>query len=65
LIRFIISARGLNAYREESQMNEEKQKIDKLMNAAYKMFSELRKTELDEEQSLKTVITAMAKKLDK
>ena len=60
-----ISVHGLNAYREESQMNEEKQKIDKLMNAAYKMFSELRKTGLSEEQSLKTVITAMAKKLDK
>lgn len=45
-------------------MNEEQQKIDKLMNAAYKMFSELRKTGLDEEQSLRTVITAMVKRLD-
>lgn len=41
------------------------EKINKLMDAAWSMFSDLRKKGLTERQALRTVITAMLKKLQK
>jgi hypothetical protein len=40
------------------------QSINKLIDMAYRMFYKLRKAGNSEEQSLKTVILALVKKLD-
>lgn len=41
------------------------EKINKLMDAAWKMFSDLRKSGLTERQALRTVIKVMLKKMKK